>query len=343
MNKERAEQEATEWFARMRGPEADQHRETFESWHAVPAHAEIYENRRRAWDTIKFITNTGTGRQRDLACAKPWTSRPPIWSIAAAVGFTFLAGAAVVVWVKRSATVMAQGPRTEIAALDEAPRRIILPDGSAVILDRGAKMEVAFNHSERRIHLIGGRGRFTVARDTAHPFIVDAGNASVVAHGTMFDVKVGSARVGVALLQGAVEVRSRGGGSNRHPRVDLTAGQEVDVARGDISPPRPIGQSERQWANDMLELNGVSLAAAVESFNRTSRVRVAVEPDIDARVKVTGAFRRSDPDAFAYQLAETFDLIVNARGDGTLVLAALKSTRAGVSVSSTGGAPRSIP
>ena len=322
MNNERAEQEATEWFARMRGPDADQYQEAFEAWRAVPGHAEIYENRRRAWDTVKFITNTPTGSQRDLARAKPWTSRLPIWSIAAAVGFTFLAGAAVVVSVKQSATVSAEAPRTEIAALDEAPRRIILPDGSAVILDRGAKMEVAFNHSERRIRLVAGRGRFTVAHDAEHPFTVDAGDASVVAHGTMFDVELGSGRVGVALLQGSVEVRSHSGGRNGNPRVDLTAGQGVELVKGDISPPRPIGQIERQWPNDMLELNGVDLAAAVESFNQTSRIRIAVEPDVDTRVKVTGAFRRSDPDAFAYQLAETFGLIVDAQADGALTLAA---------------------
>ncbi len=321
MSNERAEQEATEWFARMRGPDADQFREAFEAWRTVLAHAEIYENRRRAWDTVKFITNTGTGRQRDLARAKPWTSRLPIWTIAAAVGFTLLAGAAVVVSVKQSATVSVGAPRTEVAALDEAPRRIILPDGSAVILDRGAKMEVAFNHSERRIHLVAGRGRFTVAHDVEHPFIVDAGDASVVAHGTMFDVELGSGRVGVALLQGAVEVRSQADSSNGQPRVDLTAGQGVELVRGNISPPSPIGKFEREWPNDMLELDGVSLAAAVETFNRTSRVRVTLGPDVDREMKVSGAFRRSDPDAFAYQLAETFALVVDPSADGSLTLA----------------------
>lgn len=316
MNNERAEQEATEWFARMRGPDADQYQEAFEAWRAVPGHAEIYENRRRAWDTVKFITNTPTGSQRDLARAKPWTSRLPIWSIAAAVGFTFLAGAAVVVSVKQSATVSAEAPRTEIAALDEAPRRIILPDGSAVILDRGAKMEVAFNHSERRIRLVAGRGRFTVAHDAEHPFTVDAGDASVVAHGTMFDVEVGTQRVGVALLQGAVEVRSHTG----HSRVDLEAGQGVELIGGGISTPRMVGQSQRQWPNDMLELDGIDLASAVESFNRTSRVQISIAPEVDGEMRVVGTFRRSDPDAFAYQLAETFRLIVDARTDGSLAL-----------------------
>lgn len=316
MNNERAEQEATEWFARMRGPDADQYREAFEAWRAVPGHAEIYENRRRAWDTVKFITNTPTGSQRDLARAKRWTSRLPIWSIAAAVGFTFLAGAAVVVSVKQSATVSAEVPRTEIAALDEAPRRIILPDGSAVILDRGAKMEVAFNHSERRIRLVAGRGRFTVAHDAEHPFTVDAGDASVVAHGTMFDVEVGTQRVGVALLQGAVEVRSHTG----HSRVDLEAGQGVELIGGGISTPRVVSQSQRQWPNDMLELDGIDLASAVESFNRTSRVQISIAPEVDGEMRVVGTFRRSDPDAFAYQLAETFRLIVDARTDGSLAL-----------------------
>lgn len=69
------EQDADEWFIRMRGAADDDVRAQFDAWYAVPAHAEAYEQRVRSFDTVMFIASTGTVKGRDLDIAKPWLSR----------------------------------------------------------------------------------------------------------------------------------------------------------------------------------------------------------------------------------------------------------------------------
>jgi transmembrane sensor len=180
-------------------------------------------------------------------------------------------------------------------------------------------MEVAYDGHDRRLRLIQGRGRFTVAHDPGHPFIVEAAGGRVIAHGTIFDVEVVQSVARVALLQGAVEVRAERTEAGRR-QVDLVAGQRVELASRSISRPLAIMPAEQRWPNDMLELDGVALSRATDMFNRTSRTRVTVAPATARGRTVSGAFRRDDPEGFAAQIAETFGLSVEHGAGGELTL-----------------------
>ncbi|MEP1778984.1 FecR domain-containing protein [Reichenbachiella sp.] len=84
---------------------------------------------------------------------------------------------------------------------------IHLPDGSKVVLNAGSKLTYpqSFDASVREIRL-EGEAYFDVARDEAHPFVVNAKNIAVQALGTAFNVNTRNEKIDVALTHGRVKV-----------------------------------------------------------------------------------------------------------------------------------------
>ncbi len=312
------EQEAADWFAIMRGPDAEASCAAFEAWRMDPARAQAYEEKLRAWDTTMFLANTATGKRRGLEGVGPRKFAPQGWAWAAVAFLAVGVGAMLAFRVAGGLDAQTGSHRLVSAAMDEAPRTIHLPDGSNVTLDRGARLQVAFDEGGRRLRLLAGRARFAVAHDTSRPFIVEAGGGSVEAHGTLFDVALlPGAAADVSLLQGAVEVRSLLAGRRG---VDLKAGESISFAGGTLGKPRAIIAATLQWPRDMIVFDGMDLVAAVAAFNLTSPTPVVIEGDAAAGMRITGSFRRSDPEAFARQAALTFGLVVQPREEGTLAL-----------------------
>jgi transmembrane sensor len=313
------DEDADDWFIRMRRSDADSFRAEFDEWRAVPGHAEAYERRVRSFDTTMFLASTGTVRNRDLGIAKPWLLRASFRKYAAVAAGLILLGALVPILVHRGWRAPQEVSRMEVASLEEAPRQISLPDGSTVILDRGARLQISFDEQQRRLRLLAGRARFAVAHEKARAFVVEAGAGRVIAHGTLFDVELARTAVRVDLLQGSVEVRDASGGHGRK-RQELAAGQGTAIAGGTVGEPRPIVAADSQWPNDMLVLDGVEIGQAVAAFNRTAPTPVLYEASSSRSMKVTGAFRRSDPESFARQVAGAFGLGFEARADGSFAI-----------------------
>jgi transmembrane sensor len=86
---------------------------------------------------------------------------------------------------------------------------VVLPDGSKVILNAGSKLTYNndFGYKHRNLSLLG-EGYFKVAKNKEIPFIVHAGNISIKATGTEFDVKAYSEdkTIETVLVEGSVEV-----------------------------------------------------------------------------------------------------------------------------------------
>ncbi|TDW61554.1 FecR family protein [Novosphingobium sp. PhB55] len=319
------EDEAASWFGRIRSGDAEDVRAEFDAWFAVPEHARAYERLVRAWDKTMFMAHTRTGQERSLEAFSKKARSARALGIAAAVAGLALLGTATLLGIRSS------GPdRDAIAAseaavrLDERPRAVRLADGSTVLLDRGSTLQISFTSRDRRLRLVSGRARFTVAHEKARPFVVEAGTGSVIAHGTVFDVGFAGKGLEVALLRGSIEVQEKGRETGPVVRY-LSAGQKVMAAGGDIGTVARLGQGDIQWARDMIVFDAAPLPEAIAQFNRTSTARIALAGDGTGGLRLTGAFRRSEPEAFARQLAGTFDLVLTANGDGSFGLAAKKN------------------
>lgn len=81
--------------------------------------------------------------------------------------------------------------KTTISTTDNERATIILPDGSKVTLNEKTTLAYnskSFNRSKRQIEL-EGEGFFEVAKDTEHPFTIDADELKVQVLGTKFNLK----------------------------------------------------------------------------------------------------------------------------------------------------------
>ena len=321
LNDDRIRREAADWFARMRAPDASGDLERLNAWLAEdPEHRVVYGRLAQRWDQTAFLANTPVGKGRNLARAA--SGRKPSLRHAAAAVIAAIALVGVIALNDRNHP--SSSPNLATAQTNEGVtiRTIALPDGSRVALDTGTAVRIAYTPAERRVRLVRGRARFAVAHDPARRFIVDAGDGSIVAHGTVFDVTVDHAGVRVALLKGEVEVRKlrASGGANAGP-VTLRPGQQVtfDLAK----PISPISRANAQpWPNGMLVFDGTRLADAVAQFNSRNRRQIRLEADHSANAQISGAYRANDPAGFAEAVASAFGLSAKLDSNQTIVISA---------------------
>src|SRR6202020_2602328 len=87
-------------------------------------------------------------------------------------------------------------------------RRVTLADGSVISLGGNTRIEVALSEKVRAIELTRGEALFKVAKDSARPFKVRAGDATIIAVGTEFNVERDSDRDVVSVTEGQVVVKA---------------------------------------------------------------------------------------------------------------------------------------
>jgi transmembrane sensor len=309
--------EASRWFARMRGPDAETSRFAFEAWRrADPEHDRAYRGLEQSWRNASLIAQTSVGRNRSLARARrPWHGLSP-YRIALAAGAVVLLAVGLSTLLYREWAATTSTARAQIATSVGNLRTVRLADGSAITLDTNSAITVDFGSSRRVVHLLHGRARFDVAHDARRPFAVDAGAGEVVARGTLFDVDVTRPDLRVILYRGAVDVKLSPPGRAPTLVQRLGPGQRFIQADGGsdaVVDPAPKG--EDHWVGGMLSFDAVPLADVAAQANRYTADHVRVNPDV-ADLKVTGAFRSGRSEDLARSLAATFNLTVRHLPDG---------------------------
>lgn len=89
--------------------------------------------------------------------------------------------------------------------------KVLLSDGSIVWLKGNSMLTYAekFSGNERRVAL-HGEALFEVAKDPAHPFIIECGELTTTVLGTSFNIKSSEANIEVLVLTGKVSLTSAG-------------------------------------------------------------------------------------------------------------------------------------
>ena len=333
--------EAASWFARMRGPEAEEHRETFEAWLKRGA------LHRQAYNRAAEIFAMGKLLAEDDAAPAPAPAAPPTGGrsrtaatvVASLIALLALVGAA---WLALGMPPRA-GPSQQAAAHEAAGsaaerrletaqgelRTVRLADGTLVGMGSATRLHLALGASERRLRLEQGQARFRVFHDP-RPFVVEAGGGAIVALGTVFDVAVErDRRVSVRLIEGAVEVtlpvsRHRPGSP---PVRRLGPGESISYAASTEGTPASSSarhgsaDSPQDGAADVRDYHEIALAELLAAANRNAErpIRLA-QPEIGARL-VSGRFRIDDTRLLAERLALLFDLDLQTGPGGGIVLA----------------------
>jgi transmembrane sensor len=187
-----------------------------------------------------------------------------------------------------------------------------LSDHSRITLDARTHLRVHFSADARIVELLDGQAQFSVAKDPARPFKVQAGAKTIVAVGTVFDVEYVDSQIHVAMVEGRVTVltqANRGGATAPAPDskpidlspIELSAGEALAVRANGVATVLAHADVEAAtaWRQGKVIFRDETLSDAVHRLNRYSRQQIVVDDPALARMKVSGVFDSGDAQAFA--------------------------------------------
>jgi transmembrane sensor len=320
--------EASLWFARMRGPDAEEWRPQFEHWLALGAtHRGAYNHAGEIFALGRFMAAEKEDERREANDNEASGRRRRWAAIAASLLLTIGIGG----WIARvelpgmeNAPVEVAQPMADHAtqrqryATLNGSRKVRLADGSSVDLDPNSELFASFSAHRRELKLERGRARFDVAHEV-RPFVVLAGGGSVTARGTIFEVSVERGeRVIVTLLRGAVDVERPSiikGTTGPTAVARLEPGETLSFAAitSDMHRSLPTKSELKPLAISpeipaVREYERTPLAAVVAEANRDSATSIRLGDPSLGTLRVSGRFRVNDADQVADRLATLFDL-----------------------------------
>lgn len=295
---------AVAWFVRLRDKEASQaDRAAFLLWlQADPAHQLAWRELEAIWGSLDEVAAARTAAvdADPLALSAPAAQprRRPLRRPLALAAMLLLA---VTAGLRLLPTGLLADHRTGIGE-----RRVVaLADGSQIELGPASAVDVDLGSARRAVRLIAGEAFFTVARDTARPFVVDARQGEIAVLGTAFDVKIAqNETVSVVVSESKVAVRAAAGAA-----VGVAAGQEVSYDRNGVSAVRPADLDAAQaWRHDQLVFHDAPLDTVLGELGRYRRGHVQLLGGELGKRRVTAVFDAKRPDAALETIARNLDL-----------------------------------
>lgn len=328
---------ASEWFSLVRSGRIDERADRqWAQWMADDVeHEKAYENRELAWELTAELKDAASIqkllRAADLLVARgdsPSRGAYRVllsWPVLATAVAVALVGVLIPLWLARNAVTT-----SEYATAVGEQRTVTLSDHSSVMLNTGTHLRVDYSRALREVVLLQGEALFMASADPARPFRVRAQEGITTVLGTEFAVRIQGAVVSVAVLSGSVSVASGaqpGGvtgpavGPTAGPAV--TAGQRVSYSAGEpVSPPvaADIGVI-RGWQSHRIVFSDVTLAEALQEYNRYMMVPIVLGNPELAQRHINGVFVIGDESAFLGALRQGLHLqAVRSPTETTLVL-----------------------
>lgn len=215
--------------------------------------------------------------------------------------------------------------------------RVVLTDGSVVELNANTEVRVDLAPNERRVALASGEAHFTVAYDTARPFVVVAGGVAVRAVGTAFNVRLASSSVEVLVTVGQVAVSDPAAPAAVTAPTFLAANHRALIATAPAaaasSPvsapvvekiaPEAIREA-LSWQERKLVFAETPLRDVVAQFNRRNRVQLVLGDPALAERPVGGTFAADNVEGFIRLLEGSGAIAVERHHETTVVLRAMQ-------------------
>lgn len=182
---------------------------------------------------------------------------------------------------------------TDYATATGEIRDVRLADGSLVRLGARSAIDVDMSGPERRVSLVAGEAWFDVARDPAHPFVVDTNGVETRVLGTAFEVRAKAEATEVGVARGHVRVSALG-------RVeDLLPGDRVIVnhASGALREEKVPVASLASWRDGYLFADNATIGEIVDEVRRYDRGWIVLTDGPLAARRITGLYDARNPAA----------------------------------------------
>ncbi len=314
-----------------RGDMSRAEQEELEAWLEVPEHARAYEDAIWALDAVQLYAGSyELMEMRDAALEyePKIPAKTPLVAALTALAATVLIG---LIWFvprqQEQAIPVAVQEQPDLSETHLGVRAnsngiyrtgvgqslsFILPDGSVATLDTDSRIKLDYDAGERGVRLLNGQAFFEVAKGQKKPFNVYAGDSRITATGTAFNVRLEGRRVRVDMTEGEVLVTPVAEQS-REPSpsqvVTLRAGESF-VAGSAAKPTVSTIEIAKvaTWRDGLVVFQDEKLIDAVEEINRYAETPILVDDPSIRQLRLTGAFKTTEPERFAQAMTEIFPL-----------------------------------
>lgn len=315
--------EATDWCIRMNGKDADKHQAGFEAWLSLGGvHRHVYSQVSELHGFAETLDKAGIDRAPAERGAGPTMSSRKRWRFPVTLAALCVAVSLAILFLivgldggaEKKLGGQASAPMKQFQTAPGQIHTINLADGSMVTLDTDSLVTVVLGGRERQLRLERGRARFSVAHE-ARPFTVTAGEGSLTALGTVFDVSLASDQsVDVSLIRGAVLFRPQGErrAESMFALTRISAGYKGHYRAGAQVVVRPAGRAQT-WPTGVVAFDDVPLAEVIAQANRYATRKIILSTPAIGRQAFHGTLRMNDTGSIARILAHAFSLRLEER------------------------------
>ncbi len=322
------EAEAAAWVARFDAGEVSaKDQVAFQEWlNRSALHRGAiaeYGNLWSEFDALRLLVNAGeAGRQPgagDSHPAVPRKAKPWLAACAAAAVVATVAGAVLFHPKPQQSAKVQRHPPAPARLSYETPiggqRKIMLADGSSVLLNTNSRLDVNFSGKHRDVHLMRGEAYFEVVHDKTRPFTVYAKNYAVRDLGTAFDVhlsRTGIVEVGVT--RGRVEVTPADDAHIPDAGKSLgviAAGHNIVLGQK-AEPVKAVSSADMgrklAWRRGQLVYTGQPLKEVLADISRYSDIKIELTDPALESLPVGGSFRTGQIEAIFAALENNFGI-----------------------------------
>lgn len=277
-------------IASFRGSLTQSEENNLQEWISIEDNRKKYNALKKVWDHT--VSNSGEFDSR-----KGYGSlRRRIFNIWKTVAITTSAAAvAAICFVVYSLITDQTNPvLTQTYACVTGKSSVILPDGSNVVLHKGASISYdnSFSRTNRAVTL-EGEAYFDVAKDPENTFTVCIDDVDVTVHGTSFNVLENNESVIVSLVEGSVDVTTEAG-----TRCALEPGRAAvyDKGTGSLIDKRYDVDFASCWARDRLTFTQASLGEVCRYLSKWYDIEIVVPAVLESSCSYTFTIREEPID-----------------------------------------------
>lgn len=321
---------AADWFVRLQSTEVSlEETLAWQAWlHDNPCNADAFARIEEVSNALRDVPAPAAVPARVLssdrydasipigAWKQPRRRRWPWVTLGAAASFALVA-LIFAFWKVPSETI------TYETAIGENGN-VALADGSLIALGGDTRIEVTLSDTLRAVDLTKGEALFKVAKDSARPFKVRAGDATITAVGTEFNVERDSDRAVVSVTEGRVVVKPVAGllpvsllqeFKPKLRSVHVDAGQQTTAGSAGIEEPTKMEDPATGWQIGHLAFRLQPLRYVLEDVNRYAHKPIVLESEDMGALVITGTVERENIGGWVKSLEHAFDLQATEEAD----------------------------
>ncbi len=309
----RLRKEAVAWVIRLQNSRVTQEeRRAFEAWQAQsPRHILIYRMVSRVWDSPELTAAAsvvaGAGPSR-LESKPTFSLRWPVLAAACLVFVVLLVDHFDVSILWQADYHTGSGER----------RTVELPDRSIATLNTQTALALSYDATVRRIRLLKGEVFLNVRHDAERPFFVESTDTTVRAVGTTFVVRADPEGNRITVLEGAVEVESKG---KTDAPVAVTAGSQIQAEPHHLGRPQAIDVvTASSWMRGRLVVQNVPFTQVIGELQRYHPGSIVLLNQQVGQIKITGTYNVDDPVGALAVLVKTVPVSTISLADRLVIL-----------------------